>query len=83
MSKLDDEKHDLNDFVSDYWNRHRTTLEDGNIELKLELSQKVSRDLSSEEASTDRNLLFSGAAARWGFIKVLHYFYSYFTVDVV
>ena len=66
MPKLDDEKHDLNDFVSDYWNRHPTTLEDGNIELKLELSPKVSRDLSSEEASTERNLLLSGAAAKVG-----------------
>lgn len=50
MSKLNDGKHDLNDFVSDYWNRHRTSLEDGNIELNLDLSPRVSRDLSSQEA---------------------------------
>ncbi len=51
MSKLDDKKHNLNDFVSDYWNRHRITLGDGNIELKLDLSPEVSWHLSSEEAT--------------------------------
>ena len=27
--------------------------------------------------------LLAAQPPRWGFIKVLHYFYSYFTVDVV
>ena len=50
ISNLDDEHNNLNDFVSDYWNRQKEKLGAGNIELKLDLSPEVSWHLSSEEA---------------------------------